>query len=42
LNAGIPVVGTKMGGIPDFVTNNNGFFEPNEEWNKLCFTANEF
>lgn len=31
LNAGIPIVGTKMGGIPDFVTNDNGFlFEPNE------------
>lgn len=32
LNAGVPVIGTKMGGIPDFVNNDNGFiFEPNDQ-----------
>ncbi|GAA5086440.1 hypothetical protein GCM10023210_08280 [Chryseobacterium ginsengisoli] len=31
LNAGVPVIGTKMGGIPDFVNENNGFlFEIDE------------
>lgn len=38
LNNNVPVIGTKMGGIPDFVNEKNGYlFNPylNEDWTKL-------
>lgn len=38
LNNNVPVVGTKMGGIPDFINMKNGYlFNPylNEDWEKL-------
>ncbi|MCL9809125.1 glycosyltransferase [Flavobacterium luminosum] len=32
LNSGIPIIATKMGGIPDFINQENGIlFEPNQE-----------
>tara|TARA_B110000240_G_C13501732_1_gene454172 strand:- start:1243 stop:2490 length:1248 start_codon:yes stop_codon:yes gene_type:complete len=31
LNAGIPILGTRMGGLPDFINNSNGFLFNNDE-----------